>query len=274
MFFILLKVFFWLIVYVNAEPCPNACSAPGRFMSPGMQCECFEGFTGADCSLKVCAFGKAWSDIATGVDIAHNEAECSNMGLCNRETGLCLCREGFDGNACERQSCPASCNGVGECESMYYHALSKYPGTGYVYDYTNQWDAYKIYGCSCDPHYHGVDCSLRFCPKGDDPLTGTNEISNSNPLQFNDIQRITCKADGGAFTLKFRGKTTLRIPFNAKGPDLQHYIESIPTIGKGNVKIVMYGPQACLADSVYWTVEFLQNFGSLPLLVADTRRRV
>jgi hypothetical protein len=265
-------IFTLLIVYINSEPCPNACSSHGRCKSPGRQCECFEGFTGADCSLKVCAFGKAWSDIASGIDEAHNEAECSNMGLCNRDTGLCLCRQGFDGNACERQACPSSCNGVGECESMYYHALSKDPGTGQVYDYTNQWDAYKIYGCNCDQHYHGTDCSLRFCPKGDDPLTGTNEISSKNPLQFNEIQRITCKADGGTFTLKFRGKTTLRIPFNAKGPDLQHYIESIPSIGKGNVKIVMYGPQACLPASVYWTVEFLQDFGDLPLLVGDIRK--
>lgn len=155
---------------------------------------------------------------------------------------------------------------------MYYYALSKDPGTGDVYDYSTPWDAYKIYGCNCDSSYHGTDCSLRYCPKGDDPLTGTTLISDKNPLQFNEVQRVTCKADGGTFTLTFRGKTTERIPFNAKAAELQAYIEALPTIGEGNTEITMYGAQACLDSGTTWTVKFLQNFGSLPLLVADTRK--
>ena len=34
---------------------------------------------------------------------------------------------------------------------------------------------------------------------------GTNAISSVNPLQFNEIQLVTCRADGGTFTLTFRG---------------------------------------------------------------------
>ena len=41
-----------------------------------------------------------------------------------------------------------------------------------VYTYTNIWDATKIFGCQCDEHYTGSDCSLQNCPVGDDPLTG------------------------------------------------------------------------------------------------------
>merc|ERR1711976_344711 len=33
------------------------------------------------------------------------------------------------------------------------------------------WDYGKIQGCRCDPWYQGDDCSLRMCPRGDDPLT-------------------------------------------------------------------------------------------------------
>lgn len=255
----------------NSEPCPNLCSSHGRCFSPGKQCECFEGFTGADCSERVCAFGKAWVDQATGVDQAHNQAECSNMGICDRETGLCTCREGFEGTACERQSCPDQCNGLGECQSMYYYALTKDPGTGTVHKYDKQWDAFKIYGCNCDRNYYGSDCSLRYCPKGDDPLTGTDLISPKNPLQFNEIQQVSCKADGGTFTLSFRGKTTRRIAYNAQASEIVSAIEELPTLGKGSIKLVMNGAQACFDYGTSWTIEFLQHFGNLPLMVPDDR---
>lgn len=260
------------IVVTADHPCPNACSGHGRCGSPSRVCECFEGFMGADCSLRSCPFDLAWADIATAVDTAHNSAECSNMGVCDRTTGVCQCRSGFEGVACERQTCPSRCNNLGECQSMYFYALSKDPGTGNVYSYSSIWDAQKIYGCACDPNYHGVDCSLRYCPKGDDPLTGTVSISSSNPLQYNEIQRVSCKADGGSFTLTFREKTSAIIPYNAKAYDLQSIIEAIPTIGAGNTKIIMYGPQACTSYGTSFTIEFLQNFGDLPSLVVDKRK--
>ena len=37
--------------------------------------------------LKICPFGAAWSDQATATDTAHNSAECSNRGICDRSTG-------------------------------------------------------------------------------------------------------------------------------------------------------------------------------------------
>jgi hypothetical protein len=91
-------------------------------------------------------------------------------------------------------------------------------------------------------------------------------------MQFNEIQRVSCKADGGTFTLTFRGKTTDRIPYNAKVADIQRFLEALPTIGKGNIKIVMFGAQACFDYGTEWTVEFLQNFGELPLMVVDKRK--
>lgn len=194
------------------------------------------------------------------------------MGSCDRTTGSCVCKEGFEGIACERQSCPHKCHDVGKCESMYYHARMKDPGTGTIYPYETIWDAQKIYGCHCDSQYHGADCSLRYCPKGDDPLTGTEAISPTNPMQYNDIQRISCRADGGSFTITFRGRTTAPIPFNAKAYALQAALEALPTIGKGNLKIIFYGPQACIDYGTTFTVEFLQAFGALPLLVLDNRK--
>merc|ERR1719247_3118389 len=39
-----------------------------------------------------------------------------------------------------------------------------------VYEY-KYWDAHKNQACTCDPRWTGDDCSLRKCPRGDDPLT-------------------------------------------------------------------------------------------------------
>lgn len=41
---------------------------------------------------------------------AHDYAECSNKGLCDRKTGMCECLPGFDGTACQRASCPSTAN--------------------------------------------------------------------------------------------------------------------------------------------------------------------
>ena len=49
--------------------------------------------------------------------------ECSNRGICNRDTGLCECQDIFEGNACERLKCPSGsngkiCSGYGVCATM------------------------------------------------------------------------------------------------------------------------------------------------------------
>jgi len=41
---------------------------------------------------------------------AHDYAECSNKGLCDRKTGVCECLPGYDGVACQRASCPSANN--------------------------------------------------------------------------------------------------------------------------------------------------------------------
>ena len=188
--------------------CPNACTKNG-VCTGNSTCICENGFTGADCSLRFCAFGKAWADYPSAIDTAHGDAECSNMGLCNRATGVCKCRSGFQGSACQLTRCPGGvetgkdCSGHGICMPMREAAeyddgfFLRSIGTTY-----NLWDASKIMGCVCDDGWAEYDCSLRSCPYGDDPLVGS---------VLDEIQAIDCLCGSGcagSFRLDFRNELT------------------------------------------------------------------
>lgn len=257
---------------VLAQPCPQSCNGHGQCVTPDGQCQCFKGYTGGDCSQRVCPYGTAWADEATGIDVAHNLAECSNRGLCNRRTGLCECDENFQGRACERIKCPNDCSGNGKCMSMARAAASKDPGEGTVYVYKNIWDANVMYGCVCDEGFYGPDCSQRACPTGDDPLTGTNV--DPDGVQVNEVQQVLCQATGGTFTLSFKGHTTSPIPYNADQETLKSYLQQLPSIKAryGDALGITYDgvtQEACNSVGNTISIEFLQNFGPQPLLVPD-----
>ena len=115
--------------------------------------------------------GNAWADVPSADDTGHALAECSNMGLCMRESGQCECAAGFGGKACDRMLCNENCNGRGRCVSMYENARTYRDDYSVQYTYANIWDAKMVHGCVCDLGYSGYDCSLKDCPTGDDPLT-------------------------------------------------------------------------------------------------------
>lgn len=50
----------------------------------------------------VCPAGKAIGDIPSASNKAHAMAECSNRGMCNRQSGQCRCFPPFTGSACEK----------------------------------------------------------------------------------------------------------------------------------------------------------------------------
>ena len=255
---------------IHSVPCPNHCNNRGKCIAGTATCECFNGYEGPDCSLLTCPKGPAWVDTAVGFDIAHSLATCSNMGTCATQFGTCSCNLGFEGIACERMSCPSSCFFRGQCLSMNYLARTKDKGLGTVYSYADIWDADRIFGCVCDDSFEGVDCSLRICPKGDDPMTGYGVNTAENPNQVNEQQRVSCTAAGGSFTLSFRGYVTDEIPFDANAQILQASLESLKSIT--NVKVVLFGVQACMEAGAAFTVEFLQEFGDAPLLVGDSSK--
>jgi hypothetical protein len=105
----------------------NNCNGHGRCNYATSTCDCDVGwgaktditlYRAPDCSQRTCPAGKAWGDVASSTNKAHHLMECSNRGICNRQTGLCKCIPGFGGPACNRMLCPNNCSGHGMCVSM------------------------------------------------------------------------------------------------------------------------------------------------------------
>jgi len=183
--------------------CPQACNGHGRCVGSridnlaheeGHECMCHSGFTGVACNLRVCPAGPTWADPATAVSTAHKAGvECSGFGYCNRQTGACLCRSGFEGAACNKLSCPKGpnnmgideiCHGHGRCMTMAEAAITQDFVTLFEeIEYTN-WDKDMIQGCVCGEGWTGYDCNQRMCPWGPDP----RDVSAKDEIQVLDCQ--------------------------------------------------------------------------------------
>jgi len=191
------------------------------------------------------------------------------MGTCDRSTGQCECRDGFNGRACARMSCPNDCSQHGVCQDMSHFASLKDPGSGEVFPYDQVWDSDKIFGCNCDKGFFGPDCSLRHCPTGDDPLTGT--AIDPHGIQRNEVQSFTCRADAGYFTLSFRGATTALIYWDDSLAELKAKLLALPTLTAADVETTGTAG-VCTPSGNLVQVRFIQDFGDVPLLVGDTAK--
>jgi len=105
---------------------------------------------------------------------AHFYKECSAKGDCDRSSGLCTCYGGYEGAGCTRVSCQNDCSGHGLCRTIdelkYLEQPITSPSNIAAFEYA-AWDATITQQCTCDTGWFGLDCSLRECPKGDDPVT-------------------------------------------------------------------------------------------------------
>lgn len=82
----------------------------------------------------------------------------------------------------------------------------------------------------------------------------------------NEVQTLTVLATGGSFVLSFKGTATGTLPYNVSDTDLQAALESVPTIGSGNVDVS--------ASANIYTITFQGDLAAtnVPLLVADGNR--
>eukprot|EP00567_Pseudictyota_dubia_P009535 CAMPEP_0197444514 /NCGR_PEP_ID=MMETSP1175-20131217/9984_1 /TAXON_ID=1003142 /ORGANISM="Triceratium dubium, Strain CCMP147" /LENGTH=338 /DNA_ID=CAMNT_0042975319 /DNA_START=51 /DNA_END=1067 /DNA_ORIENTATION=- len=264
------------LVACASAACPNQCSGHGRCGSDDV-CSCFYRWTGNDCGQRLCKEGLAWVD---GSDAnPHSWAECSNKGICDRDSGECQCFPQYDGAACERSVCPNDCSGHGTCE--YIHELSTWSSTN--------WDYWKIQGCKCDGGWDGTDCSKRLCPKGDDPLTIRSGTSGQD-------WTFTFSADGGAditdmyayfevvdlYGTTHRSRPFLLIDGGAAGDQtvLTRTLLDMPCFTSLDTVTVSAGPSVVnvVLEDPYRVTDFRLVYGSkacrdagcYPLLTADT----
>lgn len=239
---------FSLAAYASAG-CDNGCSGHGV-------CECgfclcydnwgmgYELDTG-DCSDRICPFEFAWIDTPNKDGAFHKYAECSNKGICNRETGECECFEGYEGKGCQRTACPNDCSGHGTCEYIENLGFANSPFDGpqdgaFVQDVATfelyAWDKSKSRACVCDPEYGDVDCSKRLCNYGNDPMDRRQNLNN--PLKYQ-VQHIWFmhedninSLEGKTFALTFKSKlnetfTTTPIVFNPADAEIANFVADI-----------------------------------------------
>ena len=149
-----------------------------------------------------CPTGKSWFlfSFPTAENAAHSEAECSDIGICNHNTGQCECASGFEGAVCQYLTCQHDCHGNGECLSIATLAENnEVNGVPTPYTYGSDpnnlltWDSDQIFGCLCSDNFERYNCNLKSCPLGDDPNTQHQE---------NEIQQLSCtdSNDAGSFS--------------------------------------------------------------------------
>ena len=156
----------WLHV-TQSQLCQTNCNNRGKWDSTQQSCICKSPYYGTECLYMRCPFGSNWLGKPFANDLRNESiTECSNMGVCNRNTGICSCRKNFEGRACERLKCASAtlalksanvlttittsavCSGHGRCllageAAVIYNNMSSYNG----------WDSKKISGCICDVGY-------------------------------------------------------------------------------------------------------------------------
>jgi len=136
-------------------------------------------------------------------DEGHFYMECSNRGLCDRKTGLCQCFEGYTGGACRRSACPNSCSGHGLCKTVN-QLLTEYNTANGVNRKYNLWDGDMARTCVCDPGFTGADCSEKYCPHGDDPLTRTHQVDEVQWIEVRSECTAGCTGSlGGTATFTY-----------------------------------------------------------------------
>ena len=195
-----------LVAVVTAGGCDNDCSGHGTCQNNGV-CKCYDnwgmgmGLDSGDCSQRICPFEFAWVDTPDKTGNFHKYAECSNRGICDRDSGECECFPGYEGKGCARTTCPNDCSGHGRCKNIedlpfgstpkQFDSRSFFEQKPYTFgDAYKNWDAQKTRGCICDPEWGDVDCSKRMCMYGNDIMDQRDNLDIAQKIHTQHIQFV------------------------------------------------------------------------------------
>jgi len=269
--------------------CPGVTRCSGHGVcsfDPEYRCTCDEGWTGGDCREQTCPCGASWFDhpVEENNKAHDTHTECSNKGICNRETGMCACHSGFEGEACQRLSCPKdadgnTCSNHGKCLTMKQlaeYATNNGDATDWTYGFTpndpQRWDYQNVMGCFCDVGFQGFDCSERVCPFGDD-VTTSEQDSETVIMEC----RWLDDSSSTSFSLMFRQETTVTLTEATTADELKAALEALNTIEEVSVVFSRgdYGDTACMSadptyDANYIEITFLTETGDLPDITEET----
>lgn len=155
----------------------------------------------------MCPYGKAWWDEPSAANTAHGFAECSNKGLCDRNTGVCNCQSGFEGSACQR----------GACHLFVCHVQST-PLTPFA----------TTAPVSCPTDTNGNYCSgqgtCHSMAEAQQHRTINGELSG-----VSEVQTLTCTKSSGTFALTYNYATTADIAYNAAASAVKSALEALPS---------------------------------------------
>merc|ERR1719458_2498777 len=80
-----------------ARQCLPGCSAHGSIQPGSNACTCDPGWTGKDCSIRLC------------------NLNCGSHGSC--QNGGCVCEQGWTGQLCQSKECDPRCKLHGQCKN-------------------------------------------------------------------------------------------------------------------------------------------------------------
>ena len=200
-----------------AAACPNDCSGHG--VCGSAQCECYRNWVGADCSDRVCTFGRAFIDSPTGDlngDGAHDPHRAFSPnenvevhGISNVVGGRSelydhrygyardnrthdwdeahFYRECSNKGVCDRSTGQCDCFpgywGEGCDRTVCPQDCNGHGVCRTLYDSYDMdytaWDLHKTTKCVCDAGFSGPSCNMRECPRGADPVENAQVVTNS-----------------------------------------------------------------------------------------------
>jgi len=140
-----------------------------------------------------------------------------------------------------------------------YHAAGRTflpPGDTDINTWGNLWSSNKFQGCKCDGGWSGNDCSLRQCPRGDDPETQcADELGN-------DVQYITCTnmfvKKNHFFKLRFTDQIGNR--YNTRAIVVNGNANFVATMSEEVYKAESLAYSKAAAHSIQTALESLPNF--------------